>query len=106
MVTIFVSHSFPCFKDLKLDNTITMVTVIVSFDLDLRNLSEKFNFVDFQHGKPMLKPLHPKSLVGIGLNDIRWSNLLPKLFAYVGLLHKVANEIGCLRNMFNCARKT
>ena len=50
MVTNFVSHSFPCFDDLKLDSTITMATRVVSFDLIFCKFSEKVNFVDYQHG--------------------------------------------------------
>ena len=41
MVTNFVSHSFSCFNDLKLGNTITMATRMVSFDLVFYKLSQK-----------------------------------------------------------------
>ena len=40
MVTNFVSHSFSYFNDLKLDNTITVATRMVSFDLVFYKLSE------------------------------------------------------------------
>ena len=48
LVTVFISHSFLCFNNLKLDNTITMAPRIVSFDLVLCKLSEKVTFVHFQ----------------------------------------------------------
>ena len=51
LVRIFVSHSFSCFNDLKLDNTITMVPRMVSFDLVFYNLSGKVTFVDCQQGE-------------------------------------------------------
>ena len=48
LVTIFVSHSFLCFNDLQLGNTISMATRIMSFDLVFNKLSEKVTLVDFQ----------------------------------------------------------
>ena len=51
LVTVFVSHSFSCFNDLKLGYTISMATEIVSFDLVFYKLSEKVTFVDFQQGE-------------------------------------------------------
>ena len=51
MVTIFVSHSFSYFNDLNLDNTFTMATRRVSFVLNFYKISEKVDFVDFQHGE-------------------------------------------------------
>ena len=47
MMTNFVSHYLSCFNDLKLNNTITISTRAVSFDLVFYKLSEKVNFVDF-----------------------------------------------------------
>ena len=47
VVIIFVLHSFPCFNDLEFDNTITMGTRMVSFDLDFCQCSEKVVSVNF-----------------------------------------------------------
>ena len=49
LVTVFVSHSFSCFIDLKLDNIIIMAPRMVSFDF--YKLSGKIIFVDFQKGE-------------------------------------------------------
>ena len=51
LVTVFVSHSFSCFNDLKMGNTISMATRMVSFDLVLHKLSENVSFVDLQQGE-------------------------------------------------------
>ena len=51
LVTIFVLHSFSCFNDLKLDNTIPMATRMVSFDLVFYKLWENVTFVDSQQGE-------------------------------------------------------
>ena len=50
LVTIFVSHSFSCFIDLKMNTTTTMATQIVSFDLVFYKLSEKVSFFTFIKG--------------------------------------------------------
>ena len=54
MVTIFVSHSFSCFHDLKLDNDITMATRMVSFNLVFYTLSEKLILSTFNMGNKVL----------------------------------------------------
>ena len=51
LVTVFVSHSFSCFNDLKMGNTISMATRMVSFDLVFHKLSENVSFVDLQRGE-------------------------------------------------------
>ena len=51
LVTVFVSHSFSCFNDLKMGNTISMATRMVSFDLVFHKLSENVSFVDLQQGE-------------------------------------------------------
>ena len=51
LVTVFVSHSFSCFNDLKMGNTISMATRMVSFDLVFHKLSENISFVDLQQGE-------------------------------------------------------
>ena len=51
LVTIFILHSFLCFNDLKLGNTITVAPRMVSFDVVFFKLSEKVTFVDFQQGE-------------------------------------------------------
>ena len=50
LVTVFVSHPFSCFNDLKLGNAISMAPKLVSFDLSFYTLSGKVPFVDFQQG--------------------------------------------------------
>ena len=58
-MTIFVSHYFSFFNDLKLGNTITMVPRMVSFDLVGYKLSEEVTFnkenkiFDFDEGFPV-----------------------------------------------------
>ena len=47
LVTIFVSHSFSCFNDLKLDNTITMATGRVSFDLNFMSFQKRLLLLTF-----------------------------------------------------------
>ena len=44
LVTVFVSHSFSCFIDLKMNTTTTMATPMVSFDSVFHMLSEKVTF--------------------------------------------------------------
>ena len=44
LVTVFVSHSFSCFIDLKMNTTTTMATPMVSFDSVFHMLSEKITF--------------------------------------------------------------
>ena len=44
LVRVFVSHSFRCFNDLKMNTTTTMATPKVSFDLVFHKLSEKGYF--------------------------------------------------------------
>ena len=51
LVTIFVLHSFLCFHDLKLGNTITMTPRMVALNLVFHTLLEKNTFVDFQQGE-------------------------------------------------------
>ena len=51
LVTVFVSHSFSCFNDLKMGNTISMATRMVSFDLVFHKLSENVSFVELQQGE-------------------------------------------------------
>ena len=51
LVTVFVSHSFSCFNNLKMGNTISMATRMVSFDLVFHKLSENVSFVDLQQGQ-------------------------------------------------------
>ena len=48
-VTNFVSHSFSCFNDLKLDNAIIMAARIMSIELVFHKLSEKVSLVDLKH---------------------------------------------------------
>ena len=50
LVTIFVSHSFSCFNDLKLGTAIPMATRMVSFDFIFYKLSEKVFFLTFNKG--------------------------------------------------------
>ena len=46
-MTNFVSHSFSCFDNFKLNNTITMTTVMASFDLAFFfKLAGEVHFVD------------------------------------------------------------
>ena len=47
LVTVFVSDSFSCFIDLKMNTTTTMATPMVSFDLVFHQLSEKSYFFYF-----------------------------------------------------------
>ena len=47
LVTVFVSRSFSCFLDIKMNTTTTMATPMVSFDLVFHKLSEKVNFLLF-----------------------------------------------------------
>ena len=47
LVTVFVSHSFSCFIDLKMNTTSTMASPMVSFDLVFQRLSEKVTFSYF-----------------------------------------------------------
>ena len=44
---VFVSHSFSCFVDLKMNTTTTMATPMVSFDSVFHMLSEKITFFTF-----------------------------------------------------------
>ena len=45
LVTIFVSHPFSCFTDLKLDNTITLAPWMVSFYMVFHKLLDKVSLV-------------------------------------------------------------
>ena len=47
LVTVFVSHHFRCFFDLKMNTTTTMATPMVSFDLVFHKLSEKVTLFTF-----------------------------------------------------------
>ena len=47
LVTVFVSHSFSCFIDLKMNTTTTMATPMVSLDLVFHKLSEKNTLLYF-----------------------------------------------------------
>ena len=49
-MTIFVSHSFSCFNDLKLGNTITMTLRILSFDLVFLSFQKKVLLLTFSKG--------------------------------------------------------
>ena len=51
LVTVFVSHSFSCFIDLKMNTTNTMATPMVSFDSVFHMLSEKITFFYFSCGE-------------------------------------------------------
>ena len=51
---IFVLRSVSWFNELKLSNTISMATIMVSFDLDVYNLSEKFLLLTFNSGNKVL----------------------------------------------------
>ena len=50
LVTISVSHSFSCFNDLKLDNTITMAPRMVSFDWVFIQFQKKLLLLTFNKG--------------------------------------------------------
>ena len=45
LVTVFVSHSFSCFNNLKRNTTTTMAPTRVSFDLAFHMLSESLLFL-------------------------------------------------------------
>ena len=51
LVTVFVSHSFSFFIDLKMNTTTTMATPMVSFVLAFHKLSEKVTFFTFFKGE-------------------------------------------------------
>ena len=46
LVTIFVSHSFSCFNDLKRDNTFSMTPKRISFEAKLKKISALTNIVE------------------------------------------------------------
>ena len=50
LVTISVSHSFSCFNDLKLGNTIIMATRMVSSELIFYKLAENVTLLTFNQG--------------------------------------------------------
>ena len=50
LVAVFVSHSFSCLIDLKMNTTTTTATPMVSFDLVFHKLSKKFPFLTFIKG--------------------------------------------------------
>ena len=51
LVTVFVSHSFSCLIDLKMNTATTTATPMVSFDLVFHKLSKKISFFNFHQGK-------------------------------------------------------
>ena len=51
MVTNFVSHSFSCFNDLKLDYIITMARRMASFDMVFYKLQKKLILSTFMGKK-------------------------------------------------------
>ena len=54
LVTVFVSHSFSCFIDFKMNTTTTIATPMVSFDSVFHMLSEKVTFFTFIGGTRFL----------------------------------------------------
>ena len=50
LVTVFVSHSFSYFIDLKMNTTTTMATPMVSFDLVFKSFQKKLLFLIFIKG--------------------------------------------------------